>query len=481
MWLRGWAGLALLVGACGSDGASVGADAGPEQGPDAAVAAARCESNSGTRYRLQRLETADGVSAVEGLWDSELGVKCETFAMTDGVVRCMPLEFEAGLVYTDAACSAPLAGFLPTELIDPPLVMLSNFLDDGCTYERRFYSVGDEIVYAEGDLLYARTTDGLCVETPATAGSYYPLGAEIELPAFEVVGLGGDTRLDLDVYQGADGSRLCSPVTRDRVYDRPCNRFIAEDGELHCLPTFQVYGSGFTDPTCTTPRDLAVDYSACGGDPPSFAMSYDAQNDCVIRFKLRELEAEVDPVYFGDSETCTAMGDEYTAYGVGPSVAPATFVGFQTEFTAGGGRLSPGELVADDGPRLPSGTFRDAALDRVCSFSELADGSLRCLPTFAPADGALVGQTSTLYSDAACTTEVQILTARSSCEAYAFDYVYGFDVDFGTHVYPVTGPYDGPLYLLGDACALFDADVLRFAVGAELEPDTFVLGERVVE
>jgi hypothetical protein len=180
-------------------GASLGLDAFP---------ALQVEERGQGRIRVRTFAAGDGAPLPYlgvRLFDSALGVPCRVVPVSDGTLRCLPVDgparvdAAAAARFADNACQIPLARMASTRIdcmdVTPTVAMAARVSQQSC-------SDGDGSgLGALGDLspgrwqmhglgvrhdgpLFQQSAAG-CVEALATAGdSYYTLGAAIDPGAF---------------------------------------------------------------------------------------------------------------------------------------------------------------------------------------------------------------------------------------------------------------------------------------------------------
>lgn len=422
VWLP-LAALVLATGCVGSivagpdDEAGAGADAGaePDDG-DGEVQALSCELRSGDRLRATWSINSDGSKSAVGLHDSELGVDCEFLpAGPEQEIRCVPSRLDdpkvalGSQVYSDASCTQLMANL--TIAGDQPTIMEhTGFEDDGCTYIRRYYRLGNALT--PGGKQYYRL-NGNCIESSIATTAPYEIVEEI--PTSSLVAATerwiGDGRVQLLEYAGTDGSVSCvdRPTFRDMGMDGDlCDLRTAADGEVACLP--DDYGPPSTDiyldGACTQSFGKSVPMSCAPNR--KFAMSREQQcgHDQRWRvFEAQELSAETE-VYRFSGDNCHS--DEYITHKVGAEVPAETFAHFERSYQPSSGRLQRGDLSYGD-LRVQTGDWRDSELDVPCTFALAEDGVRRCLPISHQAPPAIM---LTRYTDASCQIPMELGVAE---------------------------------------------------------------------
>jgi hypothetical protein len=139
-----------------------------------------------------------------------------------------------------------------------------------------------------------------------------------------------------------------------------------------------------------------------------------------------------------------------------------------------GTRLKPNAITGSDGSKHYLGTFRDGARNEDCSFTTLADGSLRCVPPTSP-----MKIVNAVYADAQCTQ----LLAQVATECAAPPKYLGVTDDCGrtTAVYAFGPAYSGAQIWLKDGsghCMGYQASAgeTYLVAGAPVDLTSFVAG-----
>jgi hypothetical protein len=494
--------LVLVVG-CGSDvpvdladGAVVDGSIVPhEDGGDAALpvidggsAGPTCRPVSGSRLRVRMLETS-GVTVPLGLYDRELGTACAPGG-PEGGTRCVPSPSATGLVYfTDAACTARL--LLPDPSPGEPAPTFYTEQDiapDGCVTGYRFSRLTGSVELAGGETIYFVGGDGSCQATTASAGTYQTLGLSLDLAHFvplerrEVPGSG--TRIGLDAWEGADGSRWCRAALVDRELDADCGIGVAADGELRCVP----YGVGyhsrvFTDASCSSPVAVVTTSPLCDSPAPTegWAWSYDPGVHCIPRVVVTELGAPLTPpLYEGGpaacAETPVVPGEQILA---AVATEPSRFAAITRQEIATPGRLLLSHDVIESGPTLEPAIFVDPGLGgATCAFERAGDAMLRCVPV--ESEEEVVARIVTRYTDPECASPIELGATFAPCADAPPRYATSDD-GRPLRVHAIGGVYTGPLYDSTDECFPIDPSASYFTIGAAVVPESMIGGTTLVE
>lgn len=485
------AGLAAagLPAACGGD-SDPSADAGPGDNPDGGDPnGLDCEGRSGTRIRQVVRNHADGSKQFLRLHDSDLGEDCAFGLASDSSLRCIPIAdgtpFAAGAVmYTDPGCGANnRIAQLAAAIGDPPPTHMQQVVAggtaDGCGAVTFNYQLGNQIAMAPDTTIYRKDPDDQCVGVTAGSNPYFELVAEVA-PDDLVAGTEswvGQGRIQQRRLDGDDGSRWCDIDSfRDLELETSCTLQYGEDNSIQCLPSPLAIGNFFSDGACGagTELPLMVVPETCDSGA---RYAYEAAiATCGYRRRVRALGAEYTDPYFVMDGTCMpADAGAGTAYRVGPAMSGTSFSSFTRAYIASGGdRLERGDLENGLGLRFFRFQWRDTTLDMPCSFQTLADESVRCIPTGGSQEIPVATVTS-LFSDAGCTTAVQVGQIDLTCFGDA-EPTHALD---GTRVYPLTGA--APATYRMDAACVQVTDVALYTLGTEIPPDMFVSGEEATE
>lgn len=165
--------LALLLLGCGSapDG---GADAGPG-------GATQEFYRSGNRIKARFLVTPDGARSFVGWRDTERDEDCDFKLASDGKQRCLPSGATATGVFTDAACTVPLAWGGSCTSIPYVITTAGGW---PCSSSKVFKAVP-----WSGATAYSGSAGGACIgfAYSLVAGySYFIPGAEVSASDFQV-------------------------------------------------------------------------------------------------------------------------------------------------------------------------------------------------------------------------------------------------------------------------------------------------------
>ena len=188
------------AGSNGSNGASGAAGSrgptGPTGAPGSAGAAgadAPPASNDGTRIKQRYVTTADGLSAPNGFYDSQLQAECAIARASDGKQRCMYSFSNAAqpLFFADPGCTQRIAHTGLGCVFPFTVAFVGAYEPPTCTayavnYTSRFFTIGTKRPAASA--IY-NGTPANCVRYAAVEAIYdtYAVGAEIPPATFAEV------------------------------------------------------------------------------------------------------------------------------------------------------------------------------------------------------------------------------------------------------------------------------------------------------
>lgn len=492
--LRGVVLLAALAGAglpsaCGGDSDS-NADGGPDADPDGGDPnALDCDGRSGTRIHQVFRDHADGSREFLRLHDNVLEEACTYGLASDSSLRCIPVAdgspFAAGtLMYDMPGCAAAdRIAQLDAAIGDPPPTHMQQVVSagssDGCAAVTFNYELGA----ARGDIVAGTTTiyrqdPDTCTPVTAAANPYYDIAAVVA-PDDLVAGAEswvGQGRVQQRRIDGDDGSRWCDVDSfRDLELETSCQLQYGEDNSIQCLPSPLTVGAFFSEGACGAGNELPLMVVPGECDTGARYAFETALAACNYRRRVRALGAEYGDPYFKMDGTCMeVMAPDDDAYRVGPAISGTSFATFTRTFIASGGtRLERGDLDNGLGLRFFRNLWLDTMLDMPCTFQELADETVRCIPSVN--QEIPVATVTSLFSDSGCTAAVQVGQIVLDCFGSAQP-TYALD---GTRVYPVTGP--APATYRMEAACVEVTDMAVYSLGAEIMPDELVSGEETTE
>jgi hypothetical protein len=474
----------------GGDSGDGDGDAGATDGgvPDPAAV---CTGASGDRIRQVVRRHDDGTSEVVALRDTEFGGNCQFQADRDGTARCLPRNdsapFGFGIVeYTDAGCTNAIVHFNVYSALTPGRAMVPGPAGS-CGAPFAYYDLGGALTFPEKTTLYYRdSSTGLCSTTTADTSAssrYFARGPEIGPERF-VAATGawsGEGRLAVQVWEGADGSRVCEPSGRmrdDAFGGRTCLPGIAEDDLQRCLPESYSVLDVSADAGCADRSPAAQVSAACDRDLDHAVES--VFQGCRSRQRVRVLGDQLTgPLYADSPDGCvaTAPGNLYVA--LGPTVAPASFADLEVERVPIGARLERMDMIGD-GVRVAQPTWYDGELDVACRFDVSTDGALRCLPGTTDAPEARVVD---VWSDPECTgPSSQLAEFEDRCETGAEPKYVRNTTTTAVTVHAIGQPVTGTRYVYsGGFCTTESAPARLYTIGPEVAPGSFVAGVEEIE
>jgi hypothetical protein len=282
--------------------------------------------------------------------------------------------------------------------------------------------------------------------------------------------------LAVEGYVGEDGSRDAVGFL-DTARDERCSTIRLEDGELHCTVGGRV-STRFGDAACEHP--LLTAYDPCDQrEPPSFGI-IESDDVCESYALYRVVGPYTGTTDFDALPTCTEEmlpeDDGVERYTTEPA-DPAEMIGVEKAADPDdSGRLQRLHYRNTDGACFFAG-IRDTELGSECSIETAKDGKLRCVPF----DSSY--WVTTLYSDAACTTEALYATGDDCGEHSPFAVrriEMGCERRFEAWRVmpePIASADLPPLYSMrSDGCAraVFSPDSTYFRVGEELAPEAMI-------
>lgn len=243
--------------------------------------------------------------------------------------RCVPLQRAGTSVFSDAACTSPLAARPASS--PSPVVITESRRVNGCVASTDYFEVGAPL--ALGLPIYRLDGAGACVTTTRTAtSSYYARGSVIPLSAFPAVEtrLEGTGKVRVRRYVDAAGAPLGhGHALWDTERDWSCTASAVED-RTHCVPSDAVFYRDrlrFGDVGCAS----TVGWTFCRATPAPFMFSTNDEETCLgltVLEGARALGPEVTgQVYAGAGAACApfARGDDEHYFGVGAPAAWSSF------------------------------------------------------------------------------------------------------------------------------------------------------------
>jgi hypothetical protein len=470
-------------GGSGASGTSNGGAGGMGSEPPA------CGSSNagGSRVKLKLAVTAEGDERVLGFHDTELDIDCAYRRVAEGVGRCLPESIRTytvgspGVYFRDAACTGtPVHQFddegCPAEYL---LVHAPDAGDVCAEAQPRLFARGAAVDASAAATLYALVGDACQSATLQPPAPLFERGEEQDLASYAAGQLGtwaSAGGLAVEGYLGEDGSRDADGFL-DTARDERCSPVRLEDGELHCVVVGRV-STRFGDAACEHP--LLTSYDPCDQrEPPSFGI-IESETVCESYALYRVLAPYTATTDFDALPTCheevLPEGDGFERYTTEPA-DPAEMIGVEKLADPDdGGRLQRQHFRNADGACFVAGV-RDTELDSECSIDTAKDGKLRCVPL----DSSY--WLTTLYSDAACTTEALYATGDDCGEHTPFA-VRRIEMGCERRLEawrvmpePIASADLPPLYTLRSGeCerAVFSSGSTHFRVGEELAPEAMM-------
>jgi hypothetical protein len=220
---------------------------------------------NGTRIQFRALVTADGASAPDWMYDSQVGQVCSFSMGTDGQERCFPPIDHLYGYYADASCATPVYGTPPSLSVG----YVEDFDEQTCSVSS-YYAVGAPYT----GTVYANAS-GPCSIIGNSSNVFYSLSpfavtgfatATVTADAGPYTGMKSGTRIQFSTATSGDGARSDTGWWHDTLLGVDCFFNVALDGVLRCLPADMVGIEGYfyADASCTTPL---VEGDACSPAP----------------------------------------------------------------------------------------------------------------------------------------------------------------------------------------------------------------------
>jgi len=362
-------------------------------------------ARSGSRLRLRWLES-DGVRAVLGLHDAQLGVDCTVQKAGDGELYCFPGPLQPKQ-FVDAHCAelaAPTASCAPTPAVQATVSSSHGLLGatSACPFAE-LYTLQPPEPFAS---YFVQYSSSMCAEQPFLPPE--PFMAQrlmARVPESALVHLSEVKTTGTDVvqnryYAGDDGSYL--PIGFFDARFGVCDPALAADGRTRCLPRADASPSPvtFADPACSIPVATTILGQLCDALEPKLVGSLEPNtNEGGCGSSVHRFFELGEPLTHGfGGSPCAELGPGNVLYNrVGPELDPATFA-LLDAVKIGSGRLrvegwSAHGLEPIFALERSLVSFADAQLSLACSATTTSDGALRCVPT----------ESGVAYSDATCT------------------------------------------------------------------------------
>lgn len=405
------AAVALAFALCACEDTGTGTGQPPLQ-PD--KPARGIEFDNGARLAAERVETAQGVARMLGIFDTKEGVACGFVPAADKVLRCLP---EGAFItylgqFADPSCTASIFR-VPVDLdvTKGAAIPLDDSGDCGNTLRfavklfaahsgKHFEKRGESCV--ESDTRYYHPHDRLMVVSGERSAADWVAG--------ESVVQQGAARIRMTEVRSADGGRFVTGFF-DQELGARCERVArsADEPNLTCTPPGAVQTERyFADASCTA-RPLDVVFDRCA-------------RPTVVKLNSGEFVAVGglwSQAAFGwDGSSCTPIPLDHSSFTFFEVPAPrrAISLGTLEAKRIGEGRLTM-EFATIDGkptgrPDLKPDAF-DSKLGEACEFVLTPKDGARCF-----SDRGVLSTTSRVgphfYSDAACSNE--IVACEGNCE-----------------------------------------------------------------
>lgn len=480
---RGGAAGEGTAGDSGTSGTSGGGAGGMGSEPSA------CGSTSnagGSRVKLKLAVTAEGDERALGFHDTELDIDCAYQRVGEGVGRCLPESIRTytvaspGVYFRDEACTGtPVYQFDDEGCPSEYLLVFEPDPSDACAEPQPRLFARGAAIDASAATLYLLDGDVCQSATVAPTAALFERGEEQDLASYAAGELGTWSSaggLAVEGYVGEDGSRDAVGFL-DTARGERCSTVRLEDGELHCTVGARV-SARFGDAACEHP--LLTAYDPCDlREPPSFGF-IESEAVCESYALYRVLAPYTATTDFDALPTCQEEmlpeDDGVERYTTEPA-DPAEMIGVEKLADPDdGGRLQRQHFRNADGACFAAGVS-DTQLDSECSIDTAKDGKLRCVPR----DSSY--WLTTLFSDAACTTEA-LYASGDGCGEHTPFAVRRIEMGCERRLEawrvmpePIASADVPPLYTLRSGeCerAVFSPDSTHFRVGEELAPEAMM-------
>jgi hypothetical protein len=341
------------------------------------------------------VESANGIGLFQYFEDTELDLDCNFLPVERGTWRCLPAgpatRRVSEIVYTDAACTQPVAALRRTNLEGPYDCTPPRHLVTGgnCGTTPEVFEIGAEVT---GEALY-RVVDGACsqsipgVETSTVLFAVTPIPlATFELGRLNVgAETGGIVPLDVSNDEGA-GVRV---GFRDFAEGFEC-RLVGSDDDSRCVPTeLGLAGFLYADSGCTEPAAMLT---SCADERSEIRFAHDFSTDTYYRGGPLLEES-----FAGSAANCTSRTGP--AFGVGPEVPITLFAAGRRTKPNDGDLSTTVDSVGD--ASLPAYMLESTAHGGYeCFAARGADDTLRCFP---PPEWFL----NEFFADPQCTQPVE--------------------------------------------------------------------------
>lgn len=430
---------------------------------------------SGTRIKLGWYVFDDGARQLQRpvLHDTLLDFACRPTQFSDGARYCMPTD-PGSIGYRDESCTMPVGYQLRGN--PPPAFLVGSFAVGGGGRPSRIYRTG--LLRDPLSTFYAKAGSG-CAPIEGAPVDFYDVG--LELPRGDLArikrseGVGtGRVRVALDTSD--DGLRVPA-VLVDAVLGDECHpEERADELTARCIPADRVSTGFYTDDRCVEPVALVL-----AGEPLPTAVELVAVEGCTT---YAALGPELFPfeLYRQAGASCVFTTPPFgmRTFTVGPALELPTVA--RVRLPIDGRRMWNVAIAPEDAalttPTMPLSIMFDALRDIECRLERVGD-VLRCLPLARDAYQGFY------FSDAACTSPIDIaLVASGTCDPHA-DYVLLGDATGGRIVRPLGDRYRGTLYEIStaDTCLAYvpPARYVPHVLGAPQPLDGFAAATLVID
>ena len=389
---------------------------------------------NGTRLHAYVQDATGGAIALVNWQDTSLNLSC-TFAPTsDGNVHCVPVSSNA-IAYSDAACTTKVAvlgacGALSSYVVESSATAAcrQNPLDQLAAPAATTYTVGAKL--GTGVIYTLNNNSPPTCAVSSMMEDYYAITVAdpTQFVSATVVKQARDSRLDVDVVEGSDGSRQLSGAVYDHsMGEAPCGLAIAgtpTNPTFLCVPGAMANAQGsnpeYDNATCTTVVASEPDYAACGA--ATVVAETAAGSTC--GFGTETFYQVGTDVTAGNvcapaaTAPCSCHTDTSGThyYTLGATIAPTTFAGL-TAAKFGSARLQTVYLADATGVQLAGAepnSLYDTTAGASCQLWTFSDMSMRCV---SENDITTYTGNPLYYSDAMCTKQLVVQYVNPGCAA----------------------------------------------------------------
>jgi len=444
-------------------------------------------ARSGTRLKLTYYAFSDGTTQWFGLYDSERKENCTPFDGTwpDGNTYCVP-DWSGSVVYSDSKCTSPeIDEYIGSTCASTTQRYVLDQAYDACREEylpTHLYLTG---AANNATTYFVKNFDGTCSTVITVDPSFekvYAISSEVpttDLVQLQMSAPAGDATFGVRSWTSADGAVLPT-LLHDAANNLDCSPQYYGDAATaaSCAPTGAFGAFLDHDNLCKQP---ALDITSTCAAPP-YAYTFPSGASCPSDLaSYHSVGAKLaSPTLFEpfgttcSSETASA-GDSYYSVGAPLALAPLQ----RTPDTDGTHRI---QLIHyGDGASLhfrdPTYLY-DSQQNAVCVPEQLADGTIRCVPT-----NSTQVTTGFFYSDSLCSKPIDVVdiyTGPSTCApptlpVYVRKYLPTTGCTANFELHQPTTELGSLFYKNGTTCTKYTpSEEVLYGVGPAISTSDFV-------